>query len=192
VNSRQSLTDVRLIAATNRDLQAAVDSGTFRQDLFYRLNVFPIEAPPLREQKDDVLTLVEYFLHRYAARAGKRFRSIDKRTLDLLQAYDWPGNIRELQNVIERSVILSAGDVLSVDELWLSKASPRPATRVQSSVSTADGARGEREIIEAALAESRGRVAGPSGAAANLGIPASTLESKIKALKIRKSQFKFG
>jgi transcriptional regulator with GAF, ATPase, and Fis domain len=184
--------DVRLIAATNRDLQAAVDSGTFRQDLFYRLNVFPIEAPPLRERKDDVLMLVEYFLHRYAARAGKRFRSIDKRTLDLLRAYDWPGNIRELQNVIERSVILSAGDVFSVDELWLSRASPRPATRVQSSVSTADDARGEREIIEAALAESRGRVAGPSGAAAKLGIPASTLESKIKAFKIRKSQFKFG
>ncbi|HEX5765367.1 MAG TPA: sigma 54-interacting transcriptional regulator, partial [Woeseiaceae bacterium] len=127
--------DVRLIAATNRDLQAAVDSGTFRQDLFYRLNVFPIEAPPLRERKDDVLMLVEYFLHRYAARTGKRFRSIDKRTLDLLRAYDWPGNIRELQNVIERSVILSAGDVFSVDELWLSGASPRAATRVQSSVS---------------------------------------------------------
>jgi predicted ATPase len=183
--------DVRLIAATNRDLQAAVDSGTFRQDLFYRLNVFPIEAPPLRDRKDDVLTLVEYFLHRYAARAGKGFRSIDKRTLDLLQAYDWPGNIRELQNVIERSVILSAGDVFSVDELWLSRASPRRAARVHSSVPPTQDARGEREIIEAALAESRGRVAGPSGAAAKLGIPASTLESKIKALKIRKSQFKF-
>ena len=184
--------DVRLIAATNRDLKAAVVSGTFRQDLFYRLNVFPIEAPPLRERKDDVLTLVEYFLHRYATRAGKRFRSIDKRTLDLLQAYDWPGNIRELQNVVERSVILSADDVFSVDELWLSTESSRPATRVQSSASTADEPRGDREIIEAALAESRGRVAGPSGAAAKLGIPASTLESKIKALKIRKSQFKFG
>jgi PAS domain S-box-containing protein len=184
--------DVRLIAATNRDLQAAVDSGTFRQDLFYRLNVFPIEAPPLREQKDDVLTLVEYFLHRYATRAGKKFQSIDKKTLGLLQRYDWPGNIRELQNVIERSVILSTGAVFSVDELWLSRASPRPVTRVQSSASTAHEPRGEREIIESALAESRGRIAGPSGAAAKLGIPASTLESKIKALKIRKSQFKFG
>jgi DNA-binding NtrC family response regulator len=153
--------------------------------------VFPIEAPPLRERKDDVLTLVEYFLHRYAARAGKRFRSIDKRTLDLLQAYDWPGNIRELQNVIERSVILSAGDVFSIDELWLSTASSRPATRVQSSAPTAHEPRGERETIEAALALSRGRISGPSGAAVKLGIPASTLESKIKALKIRKSQFKF-
>jgi DNA-binding NtrC family response regulator len=154
--------------------------------------VFPIEAPPLRERNDDVLTLVEYFLHRYATRAGKKFQSIDKKTLGLLQRYDWPGNIRELQNVIERSVILSTGAVFSVDELWLSRASPRPVTRVQSSASTAHEPRGEREIIESALAESRGRIAGPSGAAAKLGIPASTLESKIKALKIRKSQFKFG
>src|SRR5262245_31321203 len=183
--------DVRLIAATNRDLRAGVDRGTFRQDLFYRLNVFPIEAPPLRERKDDVLTLVEYFLHRYATRAGKKFQSIYKKTLELLQLYDWPGNIRELQNVIERSVILSVGDVFSVDELWLSGESSRPVTRVTSSVSIEDEPRDEREIIEVALAESRGRVAGPSGAAAKLRIPASTLESKIKALKIRKSQFKF-
>jgi len=183
--------DVRVIAATNRDLKAAVAAGTFRQDLFYRLNVFPIEAPPLRDRKDDVLMLVEYFLHRYATRAGKKFRSIDKSTLDLLQVYDWPGNIRELQNVIERSVILSVGDVFSVDELWLSTESSRPVTRVESSAATEDVPRGEREMIEAALAESRGRVAGPSGAAARLRIPASTLESKIKALKIRKSQFKF-
>lgn len=184
--------DVRLIAATNRDLKAAIVTGAFRQDLFYRLNVFPIEAPPLRERKDDLLTLVEYFLHRYAARVGKKFQSIDKRTLNLLQRYDWPGNIRELQNVIERSVILSAGDVFSVDELWLSRESSPPVTRLQSSASTAHEPRGEREIIEAALAESRGRVAGPSGAAAKLRIPASTLESRIKALKIRKSQFKLG
>jgi transcriptional regulator with GAF, ATPase, and Fis domain len=183
--------DVRLIAATNRDLKTAVASGTFRQDLFYRLNVFPIEAPPLRERKDDVLMLIEYFLRRYATRAGKKFQSIDKKTLDLLQLYDWPGNIRELQNVIERSVILSVGDVFSVDELWLTRESSRPVTRVKSSVSIEDEPRGERETIEVALAESRGRVAGPSGAAAKLRIPASTLESKIKALKIRKSQFKF-
>ena len=182
--------DVRLIAATNRDLKAAVADGSFRQDLFYRLNVFPIEVPPLRERRDDILMLVEYFLHRYATRVKKKFRSIDKKTLDLLQLYDWPGNIRELQNVIERSVILIAGDVFSVDELWLSRESSR-ATHVKSSVSTKDEPRGEREIIEAALAESRGRVAGPSGAAANLRIPASTLESKIKALKIRKGRFKF-
>ena len=184
--------DVRLIAATNRDLKAAVADGSFRHDLFYRLNVFPIEVPPLRERKDDVLMLVEYFLDRYATRVGKKFRSIDKKTLDLLQLYDWPGNIRELQNVIERSVILIAGDVFSVDELWLSRESSHAVTHVKSSVSTKDEPRGEREIIEAALAESRGRVAGPSGAAAKLRIPASTLESKIKTLKIRKSQFKFG
>ena len=113
--------DVRVIAATNRDLNAAVANGTFRQDLFYRLNVFPIEVPPLRERKEDILMLVEYFVQRYANRAGKNIRSIDKKTLDLLQSYDWPGNIRELQNVIERSVILSSGEVFSVDELWLSK-----------------------------------------------------------------------
>jgi PAS domain S-box-containing protein len=184
--------DVRLIAATNRDLKAAVADGSFRQDLFYRLNVFPIEVPPLRRRKDDVLMLVEYFLDRYATRLGKKFRSIDKKTLDLLQLYEWPGNIRELQNVIERSVILIAGDVFSVDELWFSKESSHALTHVQSSVSTKDEPRGEREIIEAALAESRGRVAGPAGAAAILRIPASTLESKIKVLKIRKSQFKLG
>jgi len=183
--------DVRVIVATNRDLKAAVVAGAFRQDLFYRLNVFPIEAPPLRRRKDDVLTLVEYFLHRYATRAGKKFRSIAKRTLDLLQDYDWPGNIRELQNVIERSVILNVGDVFSVDELWLSSELFRPDTGVKSSVSIEDDPHGEREMIEAALAESRGRVAGPLGAAAKLRIPASTLESRIKALKIRKIRFKF-
>ena len=112
--------DVRVIAATNRDLGAAAANGSFRQDLFYRLNVFPIEVPPLRERQDDILMLVEYFVHRYATRAGKTIRSIDKKTLDLLQAYDWPGNIRELQNVIERSVILSSSEVFAVDESWLS------------------------------------------------------------------------
>ena len=183
--------DVRIIAATNRDLKAAVVNGSFRQDLFYRLNVFPIEVPPLRERKDDVLVLVEYLLHRYAARVGKKFRSIDKKTLDLLQMYDWPGNIRELQNVIERSVILCSGEVFAVDELWFSKQSFQPAHRVAASPFQGEP-RSERKIIEAALAESRGRVAGPSGAAARLNIPASTLEYKIKSLKIRKSQFKFG
>ena len=122
--------DVRVIAATNRDLGAAVANGSFRQDLFYRLNVFPIEVPPLRERQDDILMLVEYFVHRYATRAGKNIRSIDKKTLDLLQAYDWPGNIRELQNVIERSVILSSSEVFAVDESWLSKQSVRTHLRV--------------------------------------------------------------
>ena len=186
--------DVRVIAATNRDLKALLPSGTFRQDLFYRLNVFPIEVPPLRERKDDLLMLVEYFVQRYATRAGKHIGSINKRTLDLLLSYDWPGNIRELQNVIERSVILCSSDVFSVDESWLSKDNAPPISRViQSAVFKAEvEPRTEREIIEAALAETRGRVSGPSGAATRLGIPRSTLESRIRALKINKTRFKFG
>ena len=184
--------DVRVIAATNRDLDAAVANGTFRQDLLYRLNVFPIEMPPLRERKDDILILVGYFVQRYANRAGRNIRSIDQETLDLLQSYDWPGNIRELQNVIERSIILSSTDVFSVDELWLSKSTPPHASRAETSPALNVEPRSEREMIEAALAETRGRVSGPSGAAAKLRVPPSTLESRIKASKINKHQFKFG
>jgi transcriptional regulator with GAF, ATPase, and Fis domain len=185
--------DVRVIAATNRDLKTAVAKGTFRQDLFYRLNVFPIEAPPLRDRKDDILMLVEYFVHRYAGRIGKNIRSVDKKALDLLQSYDWPGNIRELQNIIERSVILNAGDVLSVDELWIPKETPKATSWVEGSkdLKVEGEPRSEREIIEAALVETRGRVSGPSGAAAKLQIPASTLATRIKALKINKHQSKF-
>ena len=179
--------DVRVIAATNRDLGAAVANGSFRQDLFYRLNVFPIEVPPLRERQDDILMLVEYFVHRYATRAGKTIRSIDKKTLDLLQAYDWPGNIRELQNVIERSVILSSSEVFAVDESWLSKQSVRTPPRVAALAPAQGAPRSERETIEAALAECRGRVGGSSGAAAKLGVPPSTLDHRIKALKHRQS-----
>jgi DNA-binding NtrC family response regulator len=155
--------------------------------------VFPIEVPPLRERKDDILMLVEYFVQRFATKGGKRVRLIDNKTLDLLQSYSWPGNIRELQNVIERSVILSSGEVLSVDELWLSKETAVPASRVepQPTVRGEVEPRSEREIIEAALAETRGRVSGPSGAAAKLGIPPSTLHDRIKALKINKKQFRF-
>jgi transcriptional regulator with GAF, ATPase, and Fis domain len=185
--------NVRVIAATNRDLKIAVANGSFRQDLFYRLNVFPVEVPPLRERKDDIRMLIEYFVQRYADRAGKKIRSIDKKTLDRLQAYDWPGNIRELQNIIERSVILSAGEVFSVDELWLPRETSRPAPRIEvlAPFKVKDESRSEREIIEAALAESRGRVSGPSGAAARLRIPPSTLDHKIKALRINKDKFKF-
>jgi transcriptional regulator with GAF, ATPase, and Fis domain len=183
--------DVRVLTATNRDLAAAVAAGSFRQDLFYRLNVFPIEVPPLRERTDDILMLVEYFVRRYAARAGKQFRSIDKKTIELLQGYDWPGNIRELQNVIERSVILNSGDVFAVDESWLSKPPAPMRAASASSTSSSGSPRTEREIIEAALAASRGRVAGSSGAAARLGVPPSTLENRIKALGIYKTQFKF-
>jgi len=159
--------------------------------------VFPIEVPPLRERKDDLLLLVEYFVQRFGVKAGKDIRSIDKKTLDLLQSYDWPGNIRELQNVIERSVILCSGDVLSVDASWLSKRSfpsapqmPLSATPQVKAPPLADP-RSERAMIEAALAATRGRVSGPSGAAAMLGIPSSTLSTRIKALKIDKVQFKF-
>jgi transcriptional regulator with GAF, ATPase, and Fis domain len=184
-------TDVRLIAATNRDLDAAIAAGTFRSDLFYRLNVFPIQIPPLRERREDIPLLVEYFIDHYARKAGKHIRGVNKKSLDLLQAYPWPGNIRELQNVIERSVIVSSGDVFLVDGSWLSKESSQPTFRVQPPQASEGELRDEREIIEAALAESRGRVAGPSGAAAKLGIPPTTLDSKIKALNIRKSQYKF-
>ena len=181
--------DVRVIAATHRDLPAAIATGDFREDLYYRLNVFPIEMPPLRERKDDILTLVEYFVKRYAGKTGKGFRTIERSTLESLRSYDWPGNIRELQNIIERSVILNSGDVFAIDDVWLSRESNNNSQCIRShSVSEP---KTEREIIEAALTASRGRVSGPSGAAAKLKIPPSTLEHKIKALKIRKTQFKF-
>jgi PAS domain S-box-containing protein len=183
--------DVRVITATNRDLAAAAANGSFRQDLFYRLNVFPIEVPPLRERHEDILLLVEYFVHRYAARMGKSIRSIDTKTLNLLQAYAWPGNVRELQNVIERSVILSSGDVFAVDESWLPTQLVRPRPRVAALTPAQGAAHSERETIEAVLAECRGRVGGSSGAASKLGVPPSTLDHRIKALNINKVQFKF-
>ena len=184
--------DVRVITATNRDLTAAVTNGTFREDLFYRLNVFPIEMPPLRDRTEDILTLVEYFVRRYGRRAGKNFQSIEKKTLDLLQNYEWPGNIRELQNVIERSVILNSGEVFAVDESWLSKQPVRQRHQVAAAAAPSGGEpRTEREFIEDALVASRGRVSGPSGAAAKLGVPSSTLENRIRALGIDKAQFKF-
>jgi formate hydrogenlyase transcriptional activator len=180
--------DVRIIAATNRDLQGAVSDGTFREDLFYRLNVFPIQMPALRERTEDIPLLTEYLVERFAAKAGKSFREIKKGTFELLQAYDWPGNIRELQNVIERAVILSQGDVFSVEETWIKRESSRQPVSGTRLVSTL--ADREREMIEAALAQSQGRIAGPLGAAARLGIPRQTLDSKIASLKISKSQFK--
>jgi len=183
--------DVRVITATNRNLTAAVANGSFRQDLFYRLNVFPIEVPPLRDRAEDILLLVEYFVRRYAGRAGKHFASIEKKTLELLQNYDWPGNIRELQNVIERSVILNSGEVFAVDESWLSKQPARHQVRVASPARPEGERRSERDFIEAALAASRGRVSGKSGAAARLGVPPSTLDHRIKALGIDKTKFKF-
>ena len=178
--------DVRVIAATNRDLSAAVDDGDFRQDLFYRLNVFPLEMPPLRERRDDISVLVEYFIGRYARKAGKTFRRVSKRTLDRLRSYPWPGNVRELQNVIERSVIVSDTDEFTVDESWLSGASAAESRLGLYGTMAAH----EKAVVEEALRASGGRVAGPSGAAARLGIPRSTLESKIRMLKINKSRFR--
>jgi formate hydrogenlyase transcriptional activator len=180
--------NVRVIAATNRDLGAAVASGSFREDLFYRLNVFPIDVPSLRERADDIPLLVEYLVARSARRAGKKIRHIEKATLDLFKAYTWPGNIRELQNVVERAVILCEGDTLSVDESWFKHDPPRSPGAPQSlTPSLLDQ---EREMIEAALRESRGRIAGPFGAATKLGIPRQTLDSKIAALGIDKYRFK--
>jgi formate hydrogenlyase transcriptional activator len=180
--------DVRVLAATNRDLQAAVAACTFRQDLWYRLNVFPIQLPALRERVDDIPLLVEYLIERYATRAGKKIRTINKRTLELFQTYDWPGNIRELQNVIERAVILCESDTFAVEERWLQRESSPPSRPTMPLV--AARAEHERALIEAALAACRGRVSGPAGAAAKLGLPRQTLESKIKALGIDTQRFK--
>jgi transcriptional regulator with GAF, ATPase, and Fis domain len=185
--SRPIPVDVRVVAATNRDLSVAIAGGSFRSDLFYRLNVFPIHVPPLRKRCEDIPILVEYFVKRFAEQMAKRIRQIDRRTLEACERYTWPGNIRELQNIVERSVILCTGDTFSIDEAWLSsqahlradESGPLPATLQDQ----------EKEMIEAALAKSRGKVAGPQGAAAKLGVPASTLESKIKQLGIEKRRF---
>jgi transcriptional regulator with PAS, ATPase and Fis domain len=189
VGSNESLKiDVRVVAATNRNLEEAIASGGFREDLFYRLNVFPIEMPPLRQRKEDIPLLVEYFVDRYASKAGKKITGIDKRSLDLLQLYAWPGNIRELQNVIERSVIVCDTENLSIDESWVGRGAHSGASPTQPLSERL--ASQEKELIEAALAESNGKVSGPLGAAARLGIPQSTLDSKIKSLKINKYRFR--
>ena len=181
-------TDVRVIAATNRDLKAAMTNGTFRSDLFYRLQVFPIAIRPLRERKEDIPLLVEYFVDRYASKMGKKIRSIEPRSLALLESYLWPGNIRELQNVIERAVIVSENEVLGIDESWL----PRESARAEAETGRLSRITPEEEktIIEGVLAETRGRVSGSSGAARKLGIPPTTLESRIRTLKINKHRFR--
>ena len=176
--------DVRVIAATNCDLPTAVQSGKFRLDLFYRLNVFPIHVPPLRERPEDILLLAKYFIERYAAKSGKRIRRVEKRTAELLEGYHWPGNIRELQNVIERAMILCDSETFFVEQAWL-QPEPEPRAGLQSSLINQ-----ERELIEAALAETRGRISGPDGAARKLGVPRTTLEYKIKSLRIDKYRFR--
>jgi formate hydrogenlyase transcriptional activator len=180
--------DVRVLAATHRDLNALVAEGKFRQDLLYRLNVVPIEMPSLRDRAADIPLLVEYFTDRFGKNAGKKFRTIDRKTLKLFQAYGWPGNVRELQNVIERAVILSEGDIFCVDETWLKRQAPQFAGPTAALNSVLQ--RQEKEMIEAALAESAGRVSGPSGAATKLGLPRPTLDAKIKRLGINKYRFK--
>jgi formate hydrogenlyase transcriptional activator len=176
--------DVRVIAATNCDLPAAVRCGKFRLDLFYRLNVFPIHVPPLRERPEDILLLAKYFIARYTAKAGKKIRRVEKRTAELLEGYHWPGNIRELQNVIERAMILCDSDTFFVEEAWLQR-EPEPRVGLQPSL-----IHQERELIEAALAETGGRISGPEGAARRLGVPRTTLEYKIKSLRINKYRFR--
>jgi formate hydrogenlyase transcriptional activator len=186
--TRRIRADVRVIAATNRDLQGAIRAGSFRSDLFYRLHVFPIEIPSLRERRADIPLLVEYFIDRYARKAGKNIKRVNKKTLELLQSYPWPGNIRELQNVIERSVIVCETENISVDKSWLSQ-QPRD-TRLGCKLHLSQMlAATEKEVIEEALRESQGRVFGPSGAAVKLGMPRSTLESKIRSLNINKKRF---
>jgi formate hydrogenlyase transcriptional activator len=180
--------DVRVLAATHHDLNALVAEGRFREDLLYRLSVVPIEVPPLRERVADIPVLLEYFIDRFGKRAGKKFRTIDKKSLKVLQAYGWPGNVRELQNVIERAVLLSDPDTLSVDETWFK----RKTLQVAAPKLPLSGTllRQEKEMIETALREAGGMVGGPTGAAARLGIPRETLNSKIKKLKIKRYLFK--
>lgn len=180
--------DVRVVAATNRDLKAAVEAGTFRLDLFYRLNVFPVRVPSLRERKDDIPLLAKYFIERYGRSAGKKIQNIDRKTLQLLLAYDWPGNIRELQNVIERAIILCDGATLSIDESSMHR---ETLETLQASIPLSKALTNtEKEMIEAALEETGGRVSGPSGAAVKLGIQRSTLESRIRILQINKHSFR--
>src|SRR2546427_7713623 len=180
--------DVRVITATNRDLQREVAEGRFRSDLYYRLNVFPIRAPSLKERSDDIPILVDYFISRFATRMGKRIRQVDRATLETMQRYSWPGNIRELQNVIERGVILADSEGFRLEPGTLPEpgqgkpAAPRPES--------SDTREQQKARIEEVLKETRGRLAGPDGAAARLGIPASTLESRIKTLKINKHLFR--
>lgn len=181
--------DVRVIAATNRDLQSAIEAGAFRSDLFYRLNVFPVETPPLRERPEDIPLLVTYFIDRFARRSGKVINHISKKSLELLQSYSWPGNVRELQNIIERSVIVCESGTFSVDESWISSHSSASGPLVPLGLSLRLATE-EKQAIEAALRECRGRVSGDSGAAAKLNVPRSTLESKIRALKIDKNRFR--
>jgi len=179
--------DVRVVAATNRNLRSEINEGRFRKDLFYRLSVFPLEIPPLRERKGDILKLAEYFVERHSAIMHQKPRKLSQRSDSILQSYSWPGNIRELQNVIERALILCDTDLLNVDESWLSSDAQSMSNDIALNHQVDLH---EKEIIEKALAECNGRVSGPTGAASKLGVPATTLDHKIKSLNIKKHHFK--
>ena len=179
--------NVRVVAASNRDLEAAVAQGSFRADLFYRLNVFPVHVPPLRERRGDIPLLVEHFVHRYAREIGKSIREVRKSSLDLLRFHEWPGNVRELQNVIERAVIVSDSEALAIDARWLKPRGEAPPPVLMPEPTLAGA---EKSAIEDALQATKGRVAGPFGAATRLGVPSSTLESKIRNLEIDKTRFR--
>ncbi len=185
-STRTLRTDARLIAATNRDLEALVSEQKFRSDLFYRLNVFPVRVPALRERADDIPLLVRHFVQQFSRRMNRSVDTIPSETMTTLVRYHWPGNIRELQNVIERAVILSSGSVLKVatDELRMRADSPPPTDsskgRLRASLNDA-----ERQEIVATLEKTNGKVAGPNGAAALLGMNRSTLQSRMQKLGVR-------
>jgi len=188
---------VRVVAATNRNLEAAIAAGTFRSDLYYRLNVFPIEVPPLRGRREDIRELVGVFVDRYARRAAKTIRRISGRTLTLLETYAWPGNVRELQNVVERAVIMCESDVFSIEEGCLSVAAQAPrqplrlvqspgqaSRRRESSQPNATLEEIQRDAILRALRSANGMVGGASGAAAILGLKRTTLQGRMRKLGI--------
>jgi len=187
-SSRTRRSNVRLVAATHRDLLAMVQQGTFREDLYYRLHIFPLTVPPLRARRDDIPVLVRHFVQQYAQQMHKRIAHIPAGVMARLVHYDWPGNIRELQNVVERAIILCASDTFAVEESWLRREAPLRAGPAGPLVVAR--AEHERALIEAALAECRGRVSGPAGAAVKLGLPRQTLAWKIKALGIPLQRFK--
>jgi len=181
--------DVRVIAATNRSLEQAVEDGRFRADLYYRLSVFPIHLPPLRERREDIPLLAACLLKRLSTRLGRRFTGIDPTSMDQLRSFSWPGNIRQLQNVVEHSAILCDDPLLRIPpELMVERmVGAGHASRLEMTLHNS-----EQQLIEKALHEAAGRVSGPTGAAARLGVPASTLESKIKRFKIDKFRYRVG
>jgi formate hydrogenlyase transcriptional activator len=187
-STRTKQVNLRVIAATHRDLEDMILHNLFRSDLYYRLNVVPISIPPLRERPNDIPLLVRHFVRQFAQQMNKTIEAISPETIEALVQYPWPGNIRELQNIIERSVVIYERGHLTVKKSWLCHEDFRSESSALSSF--VGSATGERDMIGAALARARGKVSGPSGAATMLGIPPSTLESRIRSMNINKYQFK--